>query len=139
MKKHVIYCNPKDGRFNWEKEDIKTLPEKLKKYGRVKVTFEKYVPMKSLPQLGYYHGGILPFLEKSLYGDTGLSKSDWHSFLKDKFGIKKDDKTGLFTVIKSHAEYTEKEMAFYITQVITWVWEFFQIHIPGSNRIEEYL
>lgn len=140
MKKHILYCNPGNGNFNWEKIfDIKNLPGKLEKYKRVKVTFEKYVLGKSLKQLGYYHAGILPFLEKQLFDDTGMSKDDWHHELKDRFGIKGQDKSGVFTLVKSHAKYTEKEMSFFINQVIEWVLHFFNLQIPPPTVIDEYI
>ena len=78
MKKFKIYCVPKDGAFNWEdKIQLANLPGKLSKYGRVQVEFSKYVPKKSLKQLGYMHGGIFPFLEKETYPDFGLTAEEW--------------------------------------------------------------
>lgn len=147
MKKHILYCNPATDinkpntiSFNFEKKfDILNLPGKLTEYGRVKVTFEKFVPMKSNKQLGYYWSGILPYMEKELYTDTGLSKDDWHNELKDRFGIKEEDKSGNFTKKRSHALYSEKEMAFFITQVINWVRDFFQLQVPGPTVIDEYI
>ena len=140
MKKHILYCNPKDGKFNWEKIfDLKNLPGKLEKYSRVKVTFEKFVPMKTNNQLAYYHAGILLFLEKTLHDDTGLSKNEWHAELKNRFGLKKQDKSGTFEVLVSHADYNEKEMSFFITQVINWVRDFFNVEIPPPTVIDEYL
>ncbi len=140
MKKHRLYCKPLDGKFNWERSyDLRNLPAKLYKYGRVKVTFEKYVPKKSLKQLGYYHAGVLPFLTKTLFDDTGMSKDDWHRELKEKFGIRETSKCGRFEKIKSNAEYSEKEMAFYITQVIDWTFHFFGLHVPPAKKIEDYL
>lgn len=144
MKKHILYCRPaiikSVARLNWEKPfDIKNLPPKLIKYGRVKVTFEKYVPLKSLKQLGYYRAGILPFMEKQLFDDTGLSQDDWHNELKNRFGIKSEDKSGEFVIVKSHAKYTEKEMAFFITQVKEWVLHFFNLQVPPPTAIEAYI
>lgn len=140
MKKYRLYCNPKNGKFNWEREyDLKNLPSQLLKHGRVKVTFEKHVPKKSLKQLGYYHAGILPFLEKSLFDDTGMSKDDWHLELKERFGLKIKSKCGRFDRVKSHAEYTEAEMSFYTKQVIHWVLHFFGVNVPPPLVIEEYI
>ncbi len=140
MKKHILYCNPADGKLNWQKPfDVKNLPWKLQKYGRVKVTFEKYVQKKSMKQLGYYHAGILPFLEKQFYEDMGLTKDDWHAVLKEKFGIRKESINGEFSVPKSHRDYTEKEMAFFLTQVKDWAFHYLMIQIPPPTAIEEYL
>lgn len=140
MKKHILYCNPGNSKFNWERQfDLKNLPGKLDEYKRVKVTFEKYVPRKSIKQLGYYHAGVLPFIYKELYEDTGLSKKDWHSELKNRFGLKKKDKTGLIEVLVSHADYSEKDMAQFITEVINWIRDFFGLQVPPPNAIEEYL
>lgn len=140
MKKHILYCNPADGKLNWEKVyDVKNLPGKLSKYKRVKATFEKYVPGKSLKQLGYYHAGILPYLEKTLFDDTGMSKADWHNELKNRFGVKEEDKSGVFVKIKSHSKYDEKEMSFFINQVLEWVLHFFNLQVPPPTVIEEYL
>ena len=142
MKKHILYAKIKEDKtgFTWEKPfDIKNLPGKLEKYGRLKITFEKFVPLKSNKQLGYYHAGVLPYLEKELYTDTGMVKDDWHIELKSRFGIKDDDKSGNFKKQRSHALYSEKEMALFITQVINWVFDFFQVQIPPPTVIEEYI
>ena len=137
-EKQVIYCNPDETRFNWE-GDPKALPRKLKDLGRVRVTFEKYVPMKSLPQLGYYRGGILPFLEKVLFDNTGVTRDEWHTILKQKCGKRRVDKTGCIEVIVSHADYLEKDMSEFISKVKQWVWGFFQVQIPEPNSIERWL
>ncbi|MCP3924500.1 MAG: hypothetical protein GY714_18155 [Desulfobacterales bacterium] len=140
MKKHILYCNPSDGKFNWEKKfDLQNLPGKLGKYKRVKVTFEKYKPKKSLKQMGYYRGGILPWLEKEMLADTGLSQADWHYFLKEEFGIKSTDISGNFIKVKSLADYLEPEMSQFITQVIDWVWHYFSMQVPPAKVIDEYL
>jgi len=140
MKKHVLYCNPDGEKLNFEKPyDIKNLPSKIYKYGRCKITVEKYVPMKSLKQLGYYWSGVLPFLEKTLFDDTGMSKDDWHNELKNRFGIKEEDKSGVFTKVKSHAKYTEKEMSFFINQVVEWVLHFFNMQVPPATVIGDYI
>ena len=138
MKKHIRYCNPKQGRFNWEKS-LNDLPEKLSKYGRVKVTFEKYIPMKSLDQLGYYHAGILPFLEKTLFNETGMVKDEWHEALKEKLGLKKMSKCGTFQITVSHKDYTEKDMSEYINRVIGFAKDFFGTVVPPPTNMEEYL
>ena len=138
--KHITYCRPDGSRYNWENTNlIGTLPGPLSKFGRVKVTFEKYIPMKSLPQLGFYRGGILPFLEKHLFIETGMTCDDWHYTLKEMHGKKKEDKSGCFEVVVSHAEYTEKDMSEFIGKVKQWAWDFFQVDIPGPNRIEEFI
>ena len=140
MKKHIIYAKIKDNKFDWEKPfDVKNLPGELEKYGRVKVTFEKYIPLKSNKQMGYYRGGVLPYLEKELYTDTGMVKSDWHDELKERFGIKDKDLSGTFVKRRSLARYSEKEMALFITQVINWVRDFFNVQIPPPTSIEEYI
>lgn len=139
-KKHKLYCRPADGRFNWERKfDLQNLPGKLDKYGRVAVTFEKYTPAKSLSQLGYYRAGILPYLEKELMADTGVSKAGWHEVLKEKCGAKACIGDTDMEYTKSHAEYTEKEMAYFITKVQQWVLDFFGLTIPPPTAIEEYL
>jgi len=140
-KKHKLYCNPKDGKFNWEKQfDLTNLPAKLAKYGRVAVTFEKYVPMKSLNQMRYYRGGILPWLEKELGTSTGaiITKNGFHELLKGQCGIVIDLENGL-TYTKSLADYTESEMATYITKIGLWVMEWFNATIPPPTVIEDYL
>lgn len=140
MKKFKLYCNPADGKFMWERKfDLQNLPGKLEKYGRVVVTFEKYVPMKSLSQLGYYHSGILPYLEKELMPDTGLNKSAWHEVLKYKCGVKLYVADTEWEYSKSHADYTEAEFAFFITAVQQWVLEYFSIIIPPPTVICDYL
>lgn len=139
-KKHILYCRPMNKLFNWEKiDDLKYLPVILEKYGRVKVTFEKYVPMKSLEQMGYYRAGILPFLEKTLFDDTGMTSGEWHEVLKDKFGLRKRDASNTFDIIVSLADYKESEMSFFIKQIIEWVLHFFQIDIPKPKKIDEYI
>ena len=141
-KKHILYATIKEDKsgFQWEKPfDLKNLPGKLDKYGRLKITFEKYVPLKSNKQLGYYHSGILPYLEKELYTATGLTRDDWHLELKTRFGIKEVDRSGEFTINRSHKLYSEKEMAFFITQTINWCREFFNIELPPPTVIEEYI
>lgn len=139
-KKHRLYCNPKDGKFNWEKPfDLKNLPGKLEKYGRVKVTFEKYVPMKSLKQLGYYRSGILPYLVNEVGADTGIMDTEiWHEILKRKCGIW-IDLEGLDPVPKSHSKYTEPEMSMFITKVKSWALDFLGVTIPPPTVIDEYL
>ena len=139
-KKHITYCNPGSGNFNWEKPfDVKNLPGKLEKYGRVKVTFEKYVPMKSLKQLGYYRSGILPFLVKECGESTGIYDTDmWHEILKRLHGVK-GDVAGFDPIPKSHARYTEPEMSMFIKKVKAWAAEFLGINIPPPTVIEEYV
>lgn len=140
MKKYILYAKMENNKFKWEKEfEIRNLPGKLTKHGRLKITFEKYIPLKSNKQLGYYHAGVLPFLEKELYTDTGMVKDDWHHELKTRFGIKEEDKSGSFTKLRSHKLYSEKEMALFITQVINWVMDFFNIQVPPPTVIEEYI
>ena len=140
MKKHILYGKSDGNKLVWEKPyDIKNLPGKLSKYGRYKCTFEKYVPGKSLKQLGYFYGGICPFLEKELEADTGLKRDDWKYILKEKFGIKEKDKSGLFTKVKSLADYLEPEMSLFITRCIEWIWDFFQMRVPIESKIEEYV
>ena len=140
MKKHTLYCVPKNGKFNWEKmDDLKALPGKLENYGRVRVTFEKYVPMKSNNQMGYYRAGILPFLHKNLYEETGMSEQEWHNALKAHVGLIENDKSGKFTKIRSLANYTEKEMSDYIRDVIHTVFHFYAVSVPEPNKIEEFL
>ena len=139
-KKHVLYFNPDETKLNFEKPfEMKNLPGKVCKYGRCKMTVEKYVPLKSLKQLGYLFGGVLPFMEKSMYDDTGMSNDDWKMELKDRFGIKESDLSGNFIRQKSFSKYSEKEMAFFITQVINWVRDFFNVQIPPPTVIEEYI
>lgn len=139
-KKYKLYCNPAGGKFNWERKfDLQNLPGRIEEYGRVVVTFEKYTPAKSLKQLGYYRAGILPWLEKELIADTGMNKAGWHEILKDKCGVKLPFCDGTSGYAKSHADYTEKEMAFFITKVQQWILEWFNITIPPPTVIEEYL
>lgn len=139
-RKHILYAKIEDNRFKWEKEfDIKNLPGKLKDYERLKITFEKYKPMKSLKQLGYLHGGVLPFMEKELYNDTGLDKKDWRREVKERFGLGGYDKSGNFKQLKSLADYNEEEMSLFIQKIINWVFDFFQISVPPPNTIEEYI
>jgi hypothetical protein len=95
--------------------------------------------MKSLKQLGYLHGGILPFMEKELYNDTGLDRKDWRRECKERFGLYDYDKSGVFKNFKSLADYLEPEMAFFITQIINWVFDYFQVTVPGPTVIEEYI
>lgn len=140
MKKHTLYCVPKNGQFNWEKlADLKALPVLLEKYGRLRVTFEKYIPMKSNNQMGYYRAGILPFLHKSLYEETGMSEQEWHNALKARIGLTEADKSGRFVKIRSLASYTEKEMSDYIRDVIHTVFHFYGKSVPDPNKIEEFL
>ena len=138
MKKHTAYCNPKNGQFNWEKiSELKALPGLLGKYGRVRVEFTKYVPLKSNNQMGYYRGGVLPFLHKTLHEETGMSESEWHDALKARIGLTEADKSGRFVKIRSLANYTEKEMSDYIRDVIHTVFHFYGVQIPKPEKIEE--
>lgn len=140
MKKHIFYCHPSNTRFNWEGGNLPSdLQHKLVKYGRVKVTFEKYVPLKSNNQMGYYRAGILPFLHKNLYEETGMSEQEWHNALKAHVGLIENDKSGKFTKIRSLASYTEKEMSDYIRDVIHTVFHFYAVSVPEPNKIEEFL
>ena len=59
--------------------------------------------------------------------------------IRDSFGIKEEDKSGTFIKKRSHALYSEKEMAFFITQAINWVRDFFNVEIPPPKIIEEYI
>ena len=138
MKKHAAYCNPKNGQFNWEKrDDLKALPRLLEKYGRVRVTFEKYIPMKSNNQMGYYRAGILPFLHKTLYEETGMSEQEWHNALKAHVGLIENDRSCKFTKIRSLATYNEKEMSNFINDVMHTVFSFYGVQIPKPEKIEE--
>ncbi len=140
MKKHVLYCRPAGGLFNWEKKTyLKNTPGKLSKHGRVKVTFEKYVPLKSLSQLRYYRGPMLQFIEKERALENGLTVNEWHDYFKGEFGIKRVDATGKFEVIVSHADYTEKQMSKFIQDVIYFCWHEFRLSIPAATEIGEYL
>lgn len=138
MKKHIFYCHPSNTRFNWEGGNLPSdLPHKLVKYGRVKVTFEKYIPLKSNNQMGYYRAGILPFLHKNLYEETGMSEQEWHNALKAHVGLIENDKSGKFTKIRSIATYNEKEMSNYINDVMHTVFSFYGVQIPKPKKIEE--
>ncbi len=138
--KLTTYCNPVDGKFNWEdKIDLANLPGKLAKYGRVKVTFEKYVPRKSLKQLGYLHGGILKFLKKETYPDYGLTEDEWYQFFKGKFGKRKIDGTGTIEIIRSISTYNEKELAELITEIIDWLYHELHITVPPPTAIGDYI
>ena len=140
MKKHTLYCVPKNGKFNWEKiAELKALPGLLEKYGRVRVEFSKYVPLKSNNQMGYYRGGILPFLHKQLHEETGMSEQEWHNALKAHVGLIENDKSGKFTKIRSIATYNEKEMSNYINDVMHTVFSFYGVQIPKPKKIEEEL
>jgi len=170
MKKHILYAKSNGQKFIFEKPfDIKNLPAKVEKYGRLQWTVEKYVPLKTNKQLGYLHAGIYPFLAKELRKDVFFTKEDWHTFLKYKFGIKKtfeefmkerdidipvDDfidrlKTlyGMneqelaekLNLLLSHSKYTEKQMSDFISSVKEWVLHFFNVQIPPPIVIEEYI
>ena len=140
MKKVILFFNPDETKLNFEKPfEMVNLPGKVCKYGRCKMTIEKYIPLKTLKQMGYYRGGILPYLEKELYTDTGMIRTEWHYELKEKFGIKEKDLSGTFEKVRSLSLYSEKEMALFITQVINWVFDFFQVQIPPPTSIEEYI
>lgn len=139
-KKSTLYCNPDPKNFNWEKPvDLKNLPRLLSKYSRVKVTFEKYVPKKSMKQLGYYFGGIVPFLKKELSDETGLTADQWHDELKNRFGIREVSGCGRFQYIKSVSTYSEPQMAAYITDCLGWIYEFLGVNVPPKATINEYL
>lgn len=139
-RKYTVYCNPDENNFNWEKPfDLKNLPNKLKQYDRVKVEFSKYIPQKSLSQLGFYRGGILPFIEKERWIEQGMIAKEWHDVFKDRFGERKRDKTGSFEIILSHADYTEEQMSLFIQKVIGFCWEEFRLTIPPANNIEDYI
>lgn len=138
MKKHTAYCNPKNGQFNWEKiTDLKALPGLLEKYGRVRVEFSKYIPMKSNDQLGYFHAGILPFLRETLYEDTGMSEQEWKDALKAKIGLVETDKSGKFLKIRSLSTYNEREMSNFIQDVIHTVFNFFGVQVPAPTKKEK--
>ncbi len=140
MKKHTLYAKITDKKFDWERTwEIKNLPPKLEKYGRLKITFEKYVQKKSQPQLGYLHGGILKYIEKELYEDTGMSFKEWRYELKDRFGVREKDKSGTFNKLKSFADYEEPEMSLFIQQSIDWIRDFFGIHVPPPKEISDYI
>lgn len=140
MKKHVLYCKSENGKFIFEKPfDIKNLPGKMEKCGRIKVTWEKYQPKKSLKQLGYMHGGIFPFLEKETFPDFGLTAEEWYQFFKGKFGLRKHDTTGSIEIIRSISTYTEKELADLITKILDWLYHELHITVPPANKIEEYV
>lgn len=139
-KKHTFYFNPTPEGFNWEQlANLKRLPALIAKWGRCKATFEKYVPKKSLKQLGYYRSGILPYLEKQHYESTGWVAQDWHNNLKEQFGGKKYSACGRFMTVVSHADYTEKQMSDFITKVRDFSVHTLQDEIPNPLHIEDYL
>jgi len=139
-KKFIIYCNPKAGKFCFERPlEFQNLPAKIEKFGRCKITVEKYIPKKSLKQLGYLHGGILPFLEQECYDDVGFTKEDWREFFKNLFGVKKYSPCGTFCTVKSQAEYTEPEMSEFIKKLKDWCFHKLMLQIPPATAIEEYL
>ena len=139
-KKYKAYCKIENNRFEWEKPYIiKNLPNKLKDYKRIEVTFSLYVPMKSLKQLGYYRSGILPYLVSECGESTGIYDTDiWHELLKELHGVK-IEVVGFDPVPKSHAKYTEAEMSLFITKVKVWAAEFLGVNIPPPTVIEEYV
>lgn len=138
--KYKLYCNPKDGKFNFEKPfDMQNLPTKLEKLGRCEVVFRKYQPKKSLSQLGFLHGGILPFLEQETYPDFGLTAKEWYQFFKGKFGLRKYDTTGSIEIIKSIADYTENEMSDLITKIIDWLYHELNLTVPPPTVIGDYI
>lgn len=140
MPKKVLYCRSHEGRFKFEKPyDIKNLPGKFKEGKRLKVTFEDYVPMKNRKQLGYYRAGILPYLIKQLADETGITtEAEWHEQCKANCGMW-IEREGLKPVTKSQADYTEPEMAVFITRVQAWVADFFGVTVPPPTVIDDYI
>ena len=140
-KKYVYYCNPDEkGKFNWEKlTDLLKLPFIIWKWGRTKATFEKYVPRKTLKQLGYYRGGILPYLEDKHRDQTQWTERDWHNNLKEQFGVKKVSSCGSLVTSKSHADYTEQEMMHFIDKVRNFSIETLKDEIPAPLHIGDYI
>jgi len=135
-----LYCNPSATAFNWEKiSDLKKLPKLLMKWGRVEVEFRKYVPKKSLKQLGYFHGGILPYLEKKHWITTGWTSNNWRDNLKEQFGVRIYSKCGKYHTVKSIAKYSEKEMSDFIEKVLDFSLHTLCDQIPAPLHIEDYL
>jgi hypothetical protein len=136
--KHTFYCNPKDGKFNFERPlDFKNAPRKIEPLGRCKITVEKYRPFKSKNQLGYLFGGILPFIEQETYDEFMITAEEWRDMFKSLFGEKKYSPCGTFCVVKSMKFYTEDEMSMFIKKVKHWCLHELVLDIPPATTSEE--
>ncbi|MBO4675613.1 MAG: hypothetical protein J5601_06000 [Elusimicrobiaceae bacterium] len=96
----------------------------------------KSATSKTNPQLGYYHGVILPCIQRKFIedGNDTWSLDDIDQFLKAMFFYEEKEINGqLIKITKSLASASIEEFAEYLTDVIRWCHEN-QIFIPAPMR-----
>jgi hypothetical protein len=91
--------------------------------------------LKSVPQIGYYYGVILPHIIRAL-DDIGTkwTRDRTHFYLKSELGINDEyvdpiTKKSVYDV-RSLSVYTVDEMSVYIENLIQWASEFLGVDIP---------
>ena len=113
----LVYENP---------EKLKAFIAGLKVNIRQKITFEKYVQKRSLPQNAYYHGVVV----KMVADYTGMRPEEAHEGLKWMFLKERGE---YMPTVKSTAKLTTKEFIDYIEQCVIWAAEFLGVVIPDPN------
>jgi len=130
MKKFTV-------KSNAELLEISNIISETMKKGAVEINFRLLKPSKSLEQLGYYHGVVLPLIVERMEQDGNkFTISQVDLFLKDKF-LREDffnEITQEFqSMIKSKAELKLNEMSEFISSVILFSAEMWGLEIPSAE------
>ena len=105
--------------------------------GRFVVCEVKTKSSKSMEQLGYYHGVILPRVQKKFREDGNIySLAQLNDFFNDLFYFEEQVICGrIVKKVKSKSGATKEEMTEFIDNVIRWCGEQ-GISIPEPNTFE---
>ena len=105
--------------------------------GRFVICDVKSKSSKSLEQLGYYHGVILPRVQAKFKEDGNTySLAQLNDFFNDLFFYKEETIAGrIIKIARSKSGATKDEMAEFINKVLIWCGEQ-GIEIPEPNTFE---
>jgi len=105
---------------------------------QVEVTIQKKRKARSLPQLKYYWGVIIPVVQSGLF-DAGykVGKEETHDFLKSMF-LKVElvnEQTGeILQSVGSTSKLSTVEAMEYFQEITQWAAEFLNVEIPAPGE-----
>jgi hypothetical protein len=109
--------------------------------GAVEVSFRPLKASKSLEQLAYYNGVVLPIIVSAMKDNgNNFTKTKVHLFLKDKYARIDffNELTQEFKdYIPSCADLTMKQMSTFIAEVILFASEIWGLEIPSAESYRE--
>lgn len=109
----------------------------LLKTGAIDIRYQPHRRSKSMEQLGYYYGCVLPLLKKRMEKDGNVfSLDEIDLFLKNRFFAEEafnpiSGKTERVVKMKRNANIAE--MSVYLEKVVTFCREELELHIPDAK------